>query len=259
MQNRPMQSGTPRIRLIARGDDAGSCESADLAILEACDQGILRNVSVMVPGPSFAHAVRLFAGRADLCLGLHVTLNAEWADWRWKPVLPAAQVPSLVDADGMFLPAPHDLHRRDFDEEQAMAEVAAQLRLAREAGLDIQYLDEHMGVGWLGGLNQRLAELAQREGLVEAGRFQGLPAAPDASADWVEKLGQRLALATSGAYVLVNHPGFDRDDMRRFHMAGQPCGEVARQRDAERRGLTDPRLDAILQRNGVVLTRYCER
>lgn len=39
------------IRLIARADDAGSAESADLAIVQAIDEGIVRNVSL---GADFA-------------------------------------------------------------------------------------------------------------------------------------------------------------------------------------------------------------
>ena len=137
-----------------------------------------------------------------------------------------------------------------------MAEIEAQLRRAQEAGLNIGYLDEHMGVGWLGGLRQRLAEFTRHEGLVEAHRFSGLPAAPDAPTDWIECFRCRLAVASTGAYVLITHPGFDRDDLRRFHGAGHSPGEVARQRDAERRGLTDPRLSEILLEHGVELTQY---
>ena len=253
-----METSAPTIRLITRGDDAGSCESADLAIVEACDRGILRNVSIMVPGPSFAHAARLLAGRADLCLGLHVTLNAEWTEPRWGPVLPAAQVPSLVDARGDFFPSPMDLHQRGFDDEQAVAEVEAQLRRAREAGLNIRYLDEHMGVSWIGGLRPRLVELTRREGLVPSERFASLPPAPAAPSDWVANFRSRLAAAKPGTYVLVSHPGREGDDMRRFHRPEQPPGAVARERDAERRGLIDPALSAILRDRNVHLAQYTE-
>ena len=87
----------PRIRLITRGDDAGSCEAANRAILEACERGVLRNVSVMVPGPAFEAAARLLADRPEICLGLHATLNAEWEEVRWGPVLPPDQETSEVE------------------------------------------------------------------------------------------------------------------------------------------------------------------
>lgn len=248
----------PRIQLIVRGDDAGSCESADLAILEACDHGIVRNVSIMVPGPSFAHAARLLSARRELCLGLHVTLNAEWETWRWGPVLPPDQVPSLVDDKGCFLPSPRDLHARGFNADEAMAEIEAQLRKAREAGLEIRYLDEHMGVSWVGGLRARLVDLTRREGLVDAAAFTGLPSAGGQSGRWVDGLRAGLQRATPGVYVQINHPGMDRSDMQQFTMPGQVPGVVARERDAERRGLRDPALMAILQEYGVRLCRYSE-
>ncbi len=246
------------IRLISRGDDAGSCESADLAIMDACDHGILRNVSIMVPGPSFAHAASLLANRSDLCLGLHVTLNAEWTDPRWGPVLPVAQVPSLVDASGSFFPSPMDLHQRGFNSDQAMAEIEAQLRRARDAGLNIRYLDEHMGVSWIGGLRPRLAELARREGLVDGEQFGQLPSASTAQRDWVEKFRSRLAIAKQGTCVLITHPGIDREDMRRFQTPNHPPGLVARDRDLERQGLIDPRLPEILREHHATLIQFTE-
>jgi len=251
-----MSTSSDHIRLIIRGDDAGSCESADLAIMEACDHDIVRNVSVMVPGPTFAHSARLLAGRTDLCLGLHVTLNAEWAGPKWGPVLPVSHVPTLVDAHGYFLPTPEDLQRRGFDEQQAMAEVEAQLCRAREAGLKIRYLDEHMMVGRIGSLRRQLAEFCRRQGLVEADRFAWLPDVPGGPAGWVERLRRRLMQIPAGCYVLGSHPGFDRPDMRQFHLPGQAPGVVAGQRDAERRGLTSPHLPGVLRELGVEIAQY---
>ena len=249
------------LRLVTRGDDAGSCHSANRAIREACEHGILRNVSVMVPGPAFEEAAGLFAGRADICLGLHVTLNAEWDGPKWGPVLPADQVPSLVDGDGFFLPTPRDLHQHGPSVEEMMAEVEAQLQRARDRGLNLEYLDEHMGVGWLPGLRERLADLCRREGLVDAHAVPGLPRAGDGSGDdlvavWSARMD--AAVTTPGAYVLVTHPGFDADDMRAFAHAGLAPGQIARERDSERRALQDPRLLQACQARGIQVIRYSD-
>lgn len=249
-----------RLQLITRGDDAGSCDSANRAIREACEQGILRNVSVMVPGPAFEAATAMFADMAGISLGLHVTLNAEWDGPKWGPVLPPARVPSLVDNRGYFTSTPSVLHARGVDIEQIMAEVGAQLDRARVHGLNIQYLDEHMGVGWLPGLRERLAVLAQREGLVDAHRFPGLPA--ESSGEKADKMAAawiaRIAGAAPGAYVLVTHPGHDDEDMRHFYHAGLTPGQVARERDAERGALINPQLRQWLQENDVEVIRYTD-
>ena len=102
------------LRLLVRSDDAGSCASANAAIAEACDAGVVRNVSVMACGPALDEAAALFAGRDDIAAGLHVTLNAEWASDAacWKPVLPREQVPSLVDENGFFWRTPAQARER---------------------------------------------------------------------------------------------------------------------------------------------------
>ena len=249
-----------RIQLITRGDDAGSCHSANSAILQACDSGTLRNVSLMVPGPAFESAAKLFADRSDVCLGLHVTLNSEWDAVKWGPVLPAQQVPSLVDENGHFWPTPTTLHERGLDPDEAMAEIEAQLRHARAAGLNLSYIDEHMGVSWVGGLRERIRALAEREGLIDAFKFEGLPSVQNAHAGLLERWQAQLQDAQPGAYVIVTHPGRDEDDMRQMsmHSQGWQPGSVAQERDAERQALCDPKFVQVCRNSDVQLARYSE-
>jgi predicted glycoside hydrolase/deacetylase ChbG (UPF0249 family) len=248
-----------RIRLVTRGDDAGSCPSANLAVLDAFRSGILRNASVLVPGPAFDEAARMFSGLEALCIGLHVTLNAEWDAPKWGPVLPASRVPSLVDDHGHFLQNPMLLHERNADPDQMIAEVQAQLDLARAKGLEVAYIDEHMGVGWLPGLGQRLSDLARREGLVESRAVvSGLPDVDGQFADAAERLIARLEAAPPGTYLIVTHPGYNADDMRRLTHKGLAPGQVAIERDADRRMYTDRRVLAYCKARGVMPIRYTE-
>lgn len=246
------------VRLVARGDDAGSCESANRALLDACDNGIVRNVSVMMPGTAFADAVRLFAGRPDICLGLHVTLNAEWDAVKWGPVLPASQAPSLVDGNGHFLPTPRDLGERGFDADEVMAEVQAQLDKARQHGLNLAYMDEHMGVAGLPGLRARFAALAAREGLVYRPDLSRLPDGEAKTGDRAANWAARLLAAPPGTYLLVTHPGYDAPDMQALGHAGLGAGEVAADRDTDRRALTDARLRQACRERPVELIRYVD-
>src|SRR5262245_50950923 len=102
-----MQNAMSPVRLITRCDDAGGCESANAAILEAANASAAKNVSIMACGSAFDEAVRLFGGREDVCLGLHVTLNAEWDGPKWGPVAPPEKVPSLLDpGTPYFTPTP---------------------------------------------------------------------------------------------------------------------------------------------------------
>lgn len=242
---------SPSIRLVTRGDDAGSCDSANIAIRQAARHGILRNVSVMVPGPAFEAAVPLLKSLPDtVCLGLHVTLNAEWKTVKWKPVLPRDQVSSLVDENGNFWPTPEITHQKGAQVDEMLAEAAAQLAKARQAGLTLSYIDEHMGVSWpWPELRTGIADFAAREGLRDVHSVPHLPNI-ETPGDILSALDQ----AAPGTYVYVTHPGWDADDMRRFDGTGQ----VALWRDADRRLLTDPALPAALAARNVQVIRYTD-
>ena len=251
-------TNTTKIRLITRGDDAGSCDSANQAIVEAARNGILRNVSIMVPGITFDTAVPLLkALPGSIALGLHVTLNAEWEQVKWKPVLPADQVPSLVDKNGDFWPTPNDTREQGGKADEVLAEIQAQYQKAVKSGLNISYIDEHMGMSWpWPEVRAGIAALAKREGLVYAPELLGLPI--NGSAADPNDFLAALAVAAPGTYVFVTHPGMDRDDMRQLGRAGMEPGQVARQRDADRRLLTSPRVRDEIARLRVEIIRYTD-
>lgn len=237
-------------KLYVRGDDAGGCLSANLAIERCLDAGVLRNVGVMACGLAFEDAAQRLAGRRDACFGMHVCLNSEWDEVKWGPVLPAEAVPNLVDDEGHFLWAPIANHERGLDLGQAMAEVRAQLARLRGAGFLVRYLDEHMGVGWVGGLHEALVGLAREEGLFLADELPYLPEA-EATGEPRSDLLARAARIDSEALV-VFHPGLDAPDMRAYRHAGIEPGQVARERGAETDLLTDPQLRAGLENLGIV-------
>jgi predicted glycoside hydrolase/deacetylase ChbG (UPF0249 family) len=228
-------------RILFRADDAGCSEGAAVAIRKTVEEGVVRNVSVMAPGPALEAAARELADLGDeVAIGLHVTLNSEWETVRWGPVLPPEQVPSLVLEDGTFTRTPRHLAQREPDFDEAIAEVAAQLARLREVGFHVRYLDEHMMVGAQIGLADRLSEFARREGLVLAAR---IPWLPNGHLSDFETLGAAIDEAPGeGPYVVVGHPLPDVDPIARtFTHDGMQPGEVLRERAQDRRVLTDPR------------------
>lgn len=227
-------------KIVFRADDAGSSVGANEAILRTVRDGVVRNVGFMAPGPALEHAAELLRDLPDVNFGLHVTLNAEWDEVKWGPILSPSQVPSLVDDRGYFTPTPSVLQERGFSLAEAVAEVEAQLQRLRQAGIRVDYLDEHMGVGWIGGLGERLREICEREGIVRAAQISFLQGSQTQD---IELLVASIRAAPEGPNVVVAHPGSDVDPvMRRFTFGGIQPGEILRERAQDRRVLSDPRL-----------------
>jgi len=249
-----------RLRLVTRGDDSGSSHAANRAVRDAFGRGILRNASIQVPGPAFDEAAEMLGGLDGLCLGLHATVTDEWNESRWGPVLGAGKVPSLVQPDGTFFKATQDLWRRKPDLDELLAELKAQLDRARSRGLRIAYMDEHMAFGWFTGLQDRLQAMAKAEGLVHGrGRLSPLPQVKGEFADPVERFLAQLEAAEVGkTYLLVLHPACDDEEMRGLTYGDRKPGEIARERDGDRRLFTDPRVLDYCSCRGVQLTRFTE-
>ncbi len=255
--------GNSNIRLVTRGDDAGMCHTANIAIRDAVARGILRNVSVMVPAPAFDEAVRIFSSMQDVTIGLHVDLTAEWEHVRWGPVLPPDKVPTLVDARGHFFQSIEALIKCGAFLDQMQAEVRAQLNKARDAGLDIQYLDEHMGVGRINGLGEWLVEFCEQQGLVcnrklsQNGKFQRFPHSEIAD-NAVDRILYGLQNAAPGTYLLVGHPAYVTEEMLAAYLPGQSPGGEAQNRDWQRRMFMEDSILAYCHQNDVIPISYTD-
>lgn len=253
-----LESSSGALRIVFRADDAGSCVSANMAIERVVREGPVRNVSVMACGPALEDAAQRLAG-LDVCIGLHVTLNAEWEAVKWGPTAPVEAVPTLLEpGSAHFTDAPQVLHARGFDLNEAVREVRAQLDALRRCGLAPAYIDEHMGVGWLPGLRERLELLAQEEGLLYASALalRGLCASYGDGRNILEGWVEALQDAPPGDYLVVAHPGLLRPDMEAFALSGQPRGEVAQERQMETNALLAPALKAALSQRCAQSTRY---
>ncbi len=130
----------PDARLVILNcDDLGSSHAANLAALEAMEQGVATSATLMVPCPWALEAVRLFEGKD---VGVHLTLTAEYPNYRWRSLTGAA---SLHDEEG-FLPRTAGEVWAKARLEDIAAECRAQIDQALAWGVDVTHLDSHMGV-----------------------------------------------------------------------------------------------------------------
>ncbi|GCE50515.1 hypothetical protein EI42_04335 [Thermosporothrix hazakensis] len=252
------------IRLITRGDDCGMFRAGNLAIVDAFERGILRNASIMVPAPQFEHAARLLKNRSGLCLGLHVTLTAEWDRPRWGAVSPPETVSSLLDEDQCFFRSSMELFQHGVEPEEVVREVRAQLARARSYGLDIRYLDEHMGIGWVyqqhdpeirWRIMDALRELAQQEGLIWTRDLVPTLPAPQS----VAELRDLLTTLSEGTYLLITHPASASQEIHLTTNRDNPVpGQVARARQNDYALLCHQEILRVVQEQRIRLTRYDE-
>lgn len=139
------QTNSTEKQLLIRCDDIGMSHSVNMAAKELLDAGLKFSVSVMVPCGWFDEAVSILKDAENISIGVHLTLNSEWKNYRWGPVAGAFAVPTLVDSLGYFFPSRASFFANNPSLEEIEKELRAQIEKAIRAGLKISYLDYHMG------------------------------------------------------------------------------------------------------------------
>jgi predicted glycoside hydrolase/deacetylase ChbG (UPF0249 family) len=130
---------SPEARLVILScDDLGSCHAANVGVYRAIREGAATCTSLMVPAPWARHAAEEYAGGDDV--GVHLTLNAEHARYRWGPV---TQAPSLLSGDGGFPSTIDDLWEHA-DPDEVHRELRTQVERAMAWGVDVTHLAPHL-------------------------------------------------------------------------------------------------------------------
>jgi predicted glycoside hydrolase/deacetylase ChbG (UPF0249 family) len=205
---------------------------------------------------------------------VHLTLNSEWQNWRWTPVLDPDAVPSLVDRDGFLWPDVSAVFNHA-KIDQAEAELRAQIDKAIAAGIDPTHLDCHMGPLHLRAdfhaLYVRLARdyrlpirvtprpILQRLGLGhivpqldEAGIFYpdnfviGGDRTPESASGYWNETIRKLPPGISEIYC---HPAYASAELRAF-------AHDAAKREADFQYFTGPAVRGLIAQQGLELIGY---
>ena len=147
-------------RLIVNADDFGLHAAVNRGILAAHTEGIVSSTSLMAGGAAFDDAVRIAKQCPQLGVGVHLTLVGA------RPVLPVAEVSSLLDESGAFYGSYPLFIKRFLRGKIRLAEVkrelAAQIDRVRMAGIQPSHLDSHQHLHVLPGIGGLVLDLARR-------------------------------------------------------------------------------------------------
>jgi hopanoid biosynthesis associated protein HpnK len=128
-------------RIIVCADDFGLDVAVNDAVEAAHRDGVLTCTSLMVAAPAAADAVQRARLLPSLRVGLHVVLVDG------KPMLPATEVPDLVDKHGLFDDRMVRAGFRFFFlprvRRQLAAEIRAQFEAFRSTGLPLDHANAH--------------------------------------------------------------------------------------------------------------------
>jgi predicted glycoside hydrolase/deacetylase ChbG (UPF0249 family) len=150
----------PDIRIIVNADDFGENAEVNRGIVDCIDAGALTSTTIMANMPGTREALRWAAGRGRRAsFGVHLNICE-------GPALTKAV--SLTDSRGIFRPkrvqALSAMTGR-LSRDEIRAELDAQIRTVRDAGVEVSHLDSHKHLHQLPGVGTVAAELAIAHGI----------------------------------------------------------------------------------------------
>lgn len=250
------------IPVLIRCDDIGMCHSVNMAARQVLETGIPVSMSVMTPCPWFAEAAEMLKQYKNVSIGIHLTLNSEWKQYRWGPVSGAGTVPSLVDSAGLFFPSRSALFANKPKLQEIETELRAQIEKAIKAGLTIDYLDYHMGAAVETLETRAIVEKLAAEYHLGISRYYD---EVEVDGGYYAPVGSKLdtmllklrTVAPGGTKLFVVHVGLDGPEMNAMEDAN-PWGpkDMGKNRNAERGALVSKEFQEELHRKRYRLVNY---
>lgn len=278
-------------RLIVNADDFGLTSGVNRGIMQAHQQGIVTSATLMACSNGFAEAVQLAKQSPRLSVGCHVVLVDG------TPILQPTHLPSLVEKGGpqfrqSLMSFAMVAASGRVDTSQVEAEVTAQIKKLKDAGVQVSHLDTHKHTHMFPAVLKGVLRAARNCG-VHAMRNPFEPLVFAAVRHWKRQFQLRmmqgfrntfnhalreagvstpsgcigiaatggLNLPTfckliqnlpDGTWEFVSHPGYNDPDL------GKVVTRLRESREKELAILTAPEVRDVLEREQVQLISYLE-
>ncbi len=263
--------------LIIHADDIGLSQSVNDASITAFEKGGISSGSIMVPCPWFADFATYYKEHPQLDVGIHITLTAEWDHYKWGGILPAGEIPSLLDEHGYFYASVEEVGMHA-DPAEVEKEVRAQIERALSFGINPTHLDTHMGsvlarpdltqiymkLGkeyglpvfaprmMLMGMPEEAREMIQAEYTLVDGFFMLNEEKPGVS--WLEAYGEMVEGMVPGLNQMIVHVANDNEEMQAIAINHRAFGATWRQNDLDL--MISQEFNDLLKENNIQLVSW---
>ena len=250
--------------LLIRCDDLGMSHSVNMAFKELMESGLKFSASVMFPCAWYQEAVDILKQHPEITVGIHLTLNAEWKNYRWGPIAGRDKVPSLIDKDGYFFPSRATFFANNPKSEEIEIELRAQIERAINSGIKISYVDYHMGTAVEKSEHRAIVEkLAKEYGLAISRYFGEVDVESMYAVDIPDKQNYLIDLLknlqSDKLNLLVCHIGKDQPELQAMiDMNSFGLPEMSKHREAELNALILSTQQNIFEKNSINLINYID-
>jgi len=272
--------------LVIQAEDLGMAHSINKASFEALEKGWVTTAGVLVPAPWFPEVLRWSRGHPNADLGIRLDLNADWSSYRWRPISGLQKGSGLTDAGG-YLSSSYQYVAQHSTTAEVEGELRGQIEMAKQAGIRITHLDNHMRTMMLTpALFQAYWKMGQEYGLPivlpnEQVKQRGVPSKKPgvlnfggievtlaslpidreleimpglAKRDWLSAYEKTLDALPPGVYLLSVHLGYNDHELKAMTWDHPNWGAEWRQNDLD--VVSSPEFQKFIKEKGFILVNW---
>lgn len=248
--------------LIVRLDDLGMCHASNVGGEKLFSTGLNFSTSVMWVCPWQKETVEILNKYPNISVGVHLTLNSEWKNYKWGPISGKEKVPSLVTKEGFFRSTGAWYWKDSIDLNEMEMEFRAQIERAEASGLKISYIDNHMGAGKQTPEQlQIVKKLAEDYNLGMSGYFDENKVSIEGenSQEVTQNLFEQMKLLKPGLNLIVIHPGERSPEMDALSLSDNDYYKnISIRRDAVVKAFGSEEFKNALKENNIQFIGYKE-